>query len=323
MTILFAGAELGDFYQAGGPTTNTATTTMYSADNTRCSMFLNATDDLLWFKPSAVAELHVSFNMAVESLGIVTGVNPYVGIGTSFASLIARIAHGSASTRLLQYWNGSAWTTLHTMTVAAATLYRMTIAVKIAASGYIRFYDGTSLLAEFAGDTTGFGFTTLSQVFFSCGSSSSQHYSEIIAADEDTTSMRLATIAPTANGANTAWTGDYTAVDEVGKDGSDMIYSATADQKETFAMSNINTTALGTRVIRAVVVTAAIRKGTTGPQNTQAVARIGSTDHDLGPFVLTTNTEGKAVVSELSPATGIPWTAAEVDAAEFGLRSVA
>lgn len=327
MTILFAGSEIGDFVEEGA-LTNDSTSTRISTDNVRAGILIDNGTDAISAVVAAQSEFWVSWGWSLVTTSALSGTYGFQlrdAAGTQYVRI-----HTSATnsqTYNVQYWNGSTWVTLGTLNLAQNTLIRPTVAVKRhATDGFIKLFNGNSLVAEVTGDTTGMlpagGITTAR--FGWQGNSGSCTFSEVIIADEDTTSMRLATIAPTADGAHTAWTGTFADVDEIGRNAADMIFSGTAGQMESFVMSDVNATAMGTRVVRALVVATHMRRGTTGPQNCNALFRIGAVDYESASFgTINTNAQSRQAIVENSPATSVAWTKTEIDGMEIGLKSVA
>jgi len=143
------------------------------------------------------------------------------------------------------------------------------------------------------------------------------YLSEVIVADEDTRSMRLYTLAPTADGAQTDWSGGYADVDETTPDGTE-ISTTTADATSTFTHAG---GVAGS--VRAVAVSAYFRAADDG-SDVDAVLRIAGTDYsaalDADPGLSLTH--GQAIWNT-SPATGSPITDSEINGAEFGVVAVA
>jgi hypothetical protein len=111
-------------------------------------------------------------------------------------------------------------------------------------------------------------------------------------------------------------------VDEVPYAG-DMMVSGSSNQR--FSLNFADVPALGTgESLQAVKISGAMVKDAGGPQSVNFFARIESADYDdidqAAPAVINT-TNPLSKLWEVSPATGQPWTLAELNAAEFGVRS--
>lgn len=222
-----------------------------------------------------------------------------------------------------QYWNGSAWVSVGTGVLWEGFLYEQALRIKMHATlGVFGRYHNTVLDGQLSGNTILTAGTAINRIEIALGIGQTT-FSEIIIADEDTRGMRLQRCEPTSNGANTAWTGVFSDVDETGITDSDLISSASANQIETYGCGDIHSS-MSAFAVKAVAVSARARKGGTGPQNLQAATRIGATNY-FTSNLSALNTAFAAVqgIWAVSPATGIAWTQAEVNAAEFGLKSIA
>ena len=63
-------------------------------------------------------------------------------------------------------------------------------------------------------------------------------------------------------------------------------------------------------------------KDATGPQSLNFFSRVSGTDYDVGgDQPAPASIGGLRQVFEVNPATGLAWTVAELNAAEFGVRS--
>lgn len=144
-------------------------------------------------------------------------------------------------------------------------------------------------------------------------------WSECIASTTHMVGRRVKTIPPTGNGANTAWIGTFAGVDEIAYADADGLVSTAANDKETFTHS---TTVTGT--IEAFAITARANCGTTGPQNLKGVVRIGGVDYEsTNTVALTAGMQACTFIWETSPATGVAWTASEINSLEFGVKAIA
>lgn len=238
---------------------------------------------------------------------------------------------------------GTTYSTFDTITSSASggggelksdTLQTIDVHWKIHATlgVYEVFIDGLSV-ALFEGDTETQVGTTVDAIQFTSGISGTAttfaRFGEIIIADESTIDWRLATLRPTANSAtNNAWTNGEPEIDDVGV-ASDLtlIHAGTNDNTQGFVMSDITAGASADGLdIKAVVVSARGMVGESGVQNIQAHYRkTGGTPADY--FSANIAGAGSSHLRYLqhvfddSPDTAAAWTEAEVNAAEFGLRS--
>jgi len=123
------------------------------------------------------------------------------------------------------------------------------------------------------------------------------------------------------NGAETAWAGDYTNVDETGRNDADIIHSNTDGAVETFTKGALNTL-YNTYAVKGVGVMARAMRGTTGPQNIQLVARSGSTNGFSANKALAVKWDQYRELFATNPATAAAWTFSEADAAQVGVKAV-
>jgi len=121
----------------------------------------------------------------------------------------------------------------------------------------------------------------------------------------------------TPNGAAAGWQ----CVSEVPNDGdTTYISSATPGQRDTFVTSDLASTSGAVKGIQANIVA---RKDDAGARSVQGLMRQGGVNYDIGAvqnvaasYALYTS------VQELNPATGVPFTVAEVNADEFGVDMI-
>lgn len=226
-----------------------------------------------------------------------------------------------------QYWNGSSWSTVGTASLAVDSLNKIVIHIKMDDTvGVLEYFVNGNLIGSFSGDTIRSSQTELTYLLFRSTSSSGTvmncTYSAIIIADEDISDIEYLQTAVSGVGAETSWTGDYTAVDETGFSDLDVISSSVANNIETMTKGALSSSYNGYEVM-AVGVSARAKRGPTGPQNIQLAARSGSTNGFSTTKSL--NIEWSLVqnVFALNPATAAAWTFAEADAAQIGVKSIA
>lgn len=320
MTLLFAGTSISDFNTIA--TKTQATTTSRLSPNVAEGVELPTSSAVwcdLW---SAVSDLWVSFYGYGGGSGNAnykwmtfrdTGGNP-----------IARVGYVTSSTIGIEVFNGTAWTTVTSVSAGINTLARFDIHfTKDATNGVFNLYrNKTELLLTYTGDTdrnaSAGPVAQLYHVFFS---STRSTLSAMFAHTSDTRHMEFVQCAFTGNGANTDWTGDFSAIDETGVNDADFITTATDGAKETFTKAAIPT-AYSLNKVEGVVV--AFRGQVAADLATiSGIARVSGTDYAQAPVTAVPATYGDGgsfVVFETNPATSAAWSVSEVDAAEFGFR---
>jgi hypothetical protein len=164
--------------------------------------------------------------------------------------------------------------------------------------------------------------TDIARVDFS-STSSDIYVGQIIIANYNTIGHTVRRRTPSANGANTAWTGTFDGVDEFGLNDGDGLSVNVVGAKETFVAPALTVTESG-KVIKAVAVAVRARTDQTSPaQNVKTVLRIGTTDYE-GYNLAGTNgaTYGGALaIWEKDPSTNAAWNNIANVNGEFGIKS--
>lgn len=144
------------------------------------------------------------------------------------------------------------------------------------------------------------------------------YMAEVIVADEDTRTMSLVTLAPSASGDTSDWTGAYTDIDETTLSDTDNINSNTNDQVFQCGLTN---TPAGSFVVRAVKIAARASKGSSGVATLKLGVKSGSTtDVDAGQTVGTYFKTFERLMS-VNPVTSSAFTAGELDSLQLTLKA--
>ena len=226
----------------------------------------------------------------------------------------------------MQYWNGASYTNMTSAPFPVNSLSHILIHIKMDDTvGIIEYFVNGVLIASFSGDTITTGITTLNQLKIGLtdagGLSSGMCYSAIMVADHDISNLMYLQRAVNGAGAETAWTGDYTSVDETGVSDADIIYSANNGDVETFTKA-AQSSLYNTYNIYGVGVSARAKRGTSGPQNLQLVARSGSTNGFSANKALDLAWTTEQELFDENPDTAAPWTFAEADSAQVGVKAI-
>lgn len=152
------------------------------------------------------------------------------------------------------------------------------------------------------------------------GTASNPCLSQVIVADEPTIGWRLLTRYPNGAGADTAWVGDYTGVDETTNSDADFVNSGTATQVETFTQTGPVITGY---IPRAVGVYFRSRRGAGGPQNIQAALRSAGTNYFSASKAQSLGYGIYGNIWETNPATAADWLSTAIDALQPGVKSIA
>lgn len=234
----------------------------------------------------------------------------------------------STTTIAMEYWNGSAWVEIAAdSSFVSAVRYRIDVHIKIDNTvGIIDWYVDGILRDSFSGDTLYTAATTVDKVVLRATTTAglpSGNFSAIIIADEDTRDMIYSQTPVDGAGAETDWSGAYTAIDETGVNDADFIQSTTAGQRATFSFGNLHADfATGYDVV-GVGVSARGSRGASGPANLKPLVRSGTTNGEGDPTAMDLTWKPARHFFALNPATTAAFTVSEVDSAQIGVRSAA
>ena len=134
--------------------------------------------------------------------------------------------------------------------------------------------------------------------------------------------IKVVTILPNADGSNTGWTpssgtSHYSLVNETpANDDTNYLYTSTVGATDTENFQDITLTGS----IRGILQLACIRKDDAGARSACLVCRVGTTDYEGPEVSLGTSYTYLKQIRETNPATGAPWTVADINAAQFGVR---
>jgi hypothetical protein len=329
MTVYFQGAEVEDFITAG-TVFNLTTAGHFTTANARCAMgmtmgsaedthylqaVMSATATSAWFHMKIRWDALPALASSKHAFKLYSG-----------STLLLTVQFGGTQCRMNKY-TGS-FTVLLTSaasSLAEDTLYTMDIQVVMGNPGTFRLYlNGTVILADTTLDLTWGGVTSFDRIrlqsaYTTEGGSWRNSFGEVFIADFNTINSRLVTIVPNGAGTYSAWTGAYTAVDDITAS-LDYMSSGTVDQRASFGFSDASALAAGER-IECVKATALAQRDAAGPQKLNIFSTISSTDYDTTDQTLTVAPVAVYKMWDNSPATSTYWTLSELNDAEFGFRS--
>lgn len=334
MALLFAGNELTCFQRSGSNVVESTAAGSFDSSRVRCSLlFPSYTTSATSTVFTAVTTIWIhtellyasGFNNTTGAITLIdSGGQDRVRIGV--CGSIGNIFSGS-STWGIQFWNGSAWTTIGNF-YAVPTDHRMTldIMVKTGSSGEVAVYlDSGPLIIHGTADLS--SVTNVAQVRlssfggFPIGSATNAYYSQLILADEPTIQWSAFSLAPTGAGTHGDWNGTYTDVNEIVLNDSTFIYTDTANQLDTFPVNSITVPA--GYIVKGVTLSARARISTAGPQNAQFVVRSAGTDYPTANITgLFYNYQPYQTIYTTDPATSAAWTQSGVNAMEIGFKSI-
>ncbi|PKN36600.1 MAG: hypothetical protein CVU62_13865 [Deltaproteobacteria bacterium HGW-Deltaproteobacteria-2] len=189
------------------------------------------------------------------------------------------------------------------------------------ATGTINVYANGVLVVTYTGNLSVTGVSGFDCIMLGAYGTTNMNpvISEIIVADEDTRTMRLAKLVPTSDGTTTDMVGDYSAVDETTINDADGNYTDTAGKDQQFNVSDLPA---GTFAIKAVkiacrackTVDASIGKLALG-YNSGGTVAVGADQ------TLTTAWATYESLNNTNPVTGNAWLQSEMNALQLNVRS--
>lgn len=327
MSLYFAATELEDWEAPVGTITEGVTATHMVAANSRkystptptitddlnyLPCIMSAADDDIWIHAIMYPQANASTLRFLKLYG-----------GSSV--LLLGVRWNTGSVLEVAKWTGSAWSTLLTTPInkfLAATRYRFDMHVKLGNPGTISLYlDDLPVVADAALNIDFNPVVSINEMRLQsmAAVTSSVDYSEVIIADYITIGSKIQSLAPDANGNYTAWTNDFTAIDEV-SGGTDTISTTVVGDRESWSVANATALAAGEAITGVGMSISAIRDASS-PQNINMFTRIGATDYDAADRTLAAANTNRQKLWELSPATTAAWTVTEINAAEWGVRA--
>lgn len=258
-----------------------------------------------------------------------------LGAGDSNRIRLVKTTPGSNSTQYrMEYWNGTSWTIVGSVfdLNASATWYQ----VRIQWSGYGTssgsvsfrvFADaGETLIAS--GSASGLNFTSLSGIvrirYTDPRGAGNSYFSAAFIVDSGGDTSYVYTNVANADGSDTNGTGGFGSINSTGStyDSTFISLPASGDRRSVKNTADRN---YNNRTVRAVSVSARLRRGATGPSQARVYLTIGGIRY-YHPTVLslTTSFVSYSLVWENDPSTSAPWTISSAQAAslEWGVEAV-
>lgn len=238
-----------------------------------------------------------------------------------------RILINSDSTWTIQRYKSATYTTLGTTSAAVLLDAAGDIDIHVVrniSTGVFQIYKNGVSIFNFSGDTDTTSVPAMIYFEGMTTSTKEMDISQVIIADESTIGWKLATLSPTGNGANTAWTNDYLNVDEFVYDNTDFIETNSVGNIETYTNSGINA-AYSTYNVKAVAVAARMSNDSgSAVADMQFVVRVSGTNYTSPNAGLTKdgNEYSKQYLWNVNPNTSSAWSQAQVNGAEIGVKSV-
>jgi hypothetical protein len=339
MTILFAGGENSEVGIINGSTTTTSGKfrSTYARGAVRAAVsngvlhnFSGALSDYIAAQTTA-CDFWYGFQFAGAG-GASTNHQcvEFSNGGVGFLRIFNPNGTAAGTANLQTSTNGSSWTDYPSSNVSQSisSPVEWTFRIKRHATlGCFQWWIAGTLWYEVTGDTTGY-FTTCTRVAWgSAGGNQDSGVSEIVAtsSDDPRVGMNCATLYYTGDGNDTDWAGTYTDVAELSEDTATVLTSTAAGEESSFLHTDVPALTAGV-VVRAVIVSGKWRTAVGAPQNLSGYLRISGTNYDDADDPVQAVAAVAALLQfiwHLSPATGLAFTEAEVNALEPGMVSVA
>jgi len=336
MSILWCGGEDIDFPFGNFPFNTTVGA--FRQGYARCALGVWNTATGRWdgyskpFPGGAVQTAWLSFQLVQSSGGIAYTVNsPMIGLANSAnprAGIFLGTGTANARAAILSYDGTTATNLAETALYALTTNGKWDMLVSNFGSNttITVFLNGLSILS-WTGNLTGLGFAGLDTVHVYDGAHyqySCANLSEIIVADEDTRTMALATLAPTAAGTTDQWSGAAISGTTLGAltiSDANPVYSNTAGQDE---QATLTTPTAGTWGVKAVKIAARAAASTDASISKlqlgikqAGVVSVGTAHSLLNSYTTVEDIE------TTNPATGAAWQYGDLSAMQLDMRTSA
>lgn len=316
MTILFAGTSTTDFLND----TEVSTQSSYRPSHVLEAVMLNGSNFALSPQFPPQVDFWLSFYLYTGSYDDDVFLEFLNSNGE--AKFRLRRNTGRTATTRIEAYDGTSWVTLFTTNSGydPRSLHRIDVHIKIDGTvGELEFYLDKLSLGSFTGNTLLEAGVAISQFklypnYYS--SSYDVRYSAIIASDESTLTKSLVQTKFSSAGTHADWDGTYLNLNGPGDNGG--ITTDTVDALSTFIPTAIPAPFDTGHLVEAVVLGSAGKAST--DLDVVGAVRAGLTDYEVGSFGYENIPGPKQLVLATNPATGVAWTVAEVDSAEFGVK---
>lgn len=328
MTVYYMGTEYEDFVHGGTIGVSTTAADRRTA-NTRLALVTGgATEDTNYLdsEPFSATNFWTRATLTGSASASATNnlIKWYSG-GTH--KLGFHWSSPTGGTVALRQNTGS-WISLGTATdsnllpFSSSTTYDLCFYIKVGNPGEFRVYiNNIPVISLNALDLSAITSIDKVRVQSPATSAISANWSEVIVASWCTLGAKVVQRPPTGNGSYQEFTnGAFGIVDETIATGADLAVSGTVGQRTTYTHAAF-TALLANEAIAAAKVSASLNRDAAGPQNFNFMTRIGSTDYNDSDQTLNTTLTKRTKMWENSPATAVPWTIAELNAAHMGIRS--
>lgn len=322
MPILFAGTSIADFEPVAG--TRSSTTAFIAPNALEGVINNNSTSRQRAPFTVPANEFWFSAYMFMNITGSYQVNLPLIQMRDDTAPALSVYTPTSQSRNLVVYYNPGSGTLVQ---IGPAfgwdnSLARLDMYVKQdPVAGRITIYRDGIQVYDYTGDTQR-GWNPIQAVDFGNVSGNDLRASAVMAHTQDTRQLEFVQLRANANGAQSQWTGaGYTAINEDGYNDTSILSSNVAGDVSLFGFTDLPS-GYDTHSIAGVVV-AMRAQGSGVPGGINGVARIGGVNYEQAPVdALDPAWAPHRVIFETNPATSAGWTQAQINAAEFGVKSV-
>lgn len=319
MSVLFLANERESFREnSPGAISMTSSSTDYVRGSISIDTGSGVADSRVIFA-SGQSQLWVRFwNIANPA-----GSSPSMRIFDQAGLAVARIRRANTGFQA-EYWDGSAYQSIGFMPyeTGQSMFFDMFFSLDNSA-GRCEFYVNNNFVGEFVGDTIHGTTVNLAEVQFTA----IETREIVITNSEPTIGWRVKTMFPNGDGALTDWSGSYTGVDELDVNDGDVVTSTSGGDDEVYSVANF-AAALDDFEVAAVQVGVRAKNDGAGPSGIEPIVYVGSTVYTNGVTNLEYDTTLDVAyrnfcrVWELNPNTTAAWTITQLEALQFGFRSI-
>ena len=194
-------------------------------------------------------------------------------------------------------------------------------------TGFLRCYIDGVLRYSFSGNTVIGAASGVEAIQFQSTAQSTSatrtHYSEILVSDESTLFSKVITRPFTVFGDLAAWSGVIGDINGIGSLDTTFISETTPGDIFTMSSASIPALALGDVITRVSMFYRANFEPSSPVTRVAPLARLSGTNYIGTTQALLGTVASYAHNLDLNPATGLVWTQAQINSAQFGLQAVA
>jgi len=217
---------------------------------------------------------------------------------------------------------------IYTSTTNISLLLDFDINFKVADSdGFYKIYLNGSLIYTFTGDTKPGTSTGVASITFQSRvalANLSSYFSQVVVSDLPTIGARVHTLALSAFGDLSQWAGAVTDVNGTEESPATILTEGTPNEQVLFTKGTMSAVVAG-NVVSGVVMGHRSRYAAGSPvTKVRGIAKVSGTIYEnAAAQTLTESITGHQSIFGLNPATSAPWTVAEINAAQIGMKAEA